>query len=106
MTLIDGDDAAPDGFRHVGTGVDGNHDQCGSPDACHALEGNGTVGKVGQTVEDEHSLQHHGGAPEYLHIDADNDAQQLQEEPLDGVVVLGIGDGVQDTADKSDHAAC
>ena len=66
----------------------------------------GVVGEVGQTVVHEHRLQHHGRAAEDLDIDTDRCiAQQLQQEALGQGVVLRIGDGVQDAADKADDAA-
>ena len=99
---VDGNNAAPDGLGHVGTGVDGNHHDGGYPDVG---ELQGIVGKVGQAVVQENSLQHHGGAPEYFHIAPDEDTNQLQQEALGQGIVFGVGNGVQNTADKADEAA-
>ena len=102
LTGIDGDNAAPDGLCHIGTGVDGHHHDGGGPDA---VELHGIVGEIGQAVVEEHRLQHHGGAAEDFHVNADHGPDQGQEEPLDGRIILGMGDGVEHTADKADDAA-
>ena len=99
---IDGDDAAPDGLRHIRAGVDG-HDQDGSgPDV---VKPQGVVGEVGQAVVDEHGLEYHGRAAEHFHIDADDDPHQLQQKPLGQGIVLRVGDGIQNAAQKADEAA-
>ena len=72
---IDGNDAAPDGFCHVGAGVDGHHQNGGDPDIG---ELHGVIGKIGKAVVDEYRLQHHGGAPEYLDVHPDNDSDEPQ----------------------------
>ena len=99
---VDGDDAASDGFRHVRAGVDGHDQQGGGKDV---VEPQGVVGEVGQAVVNKHGLQHHGRATKDLHINADDDPQQLQKEPLGQGIVLRIGDGIQDTAQQADEAA-
>ena len=99
---VDGDNAAPDGLGHVGAGVDGHHQNGGHPDA---VKPHGVVRKIGQAVIEEHRLQHHGGTPEDLHVDPDHCPDQRQKEPLDGRVVLAVGNGVQNAADESDQAA-
>ena len=102
LARVNGDDAAPDGLGHVSAGVDGHHDHGRQPDVG---EFHRVIRKIGQAVVDEHRLEHHGGAPEYLHIHPDNDAHQLQYDPLGQGVPLGVGDGVQHAADKADDAA-
>ena len=99
---VNGDNAAADGLRHVGAGVDGDHQDGGGPDVG---ELHGIVREIGQAVVHEHRLQHHGSAAEHLHIDPDDDADQPQEEALSRGIVLGAGNGVQNTADKTDQAA-
>ena len=99
---IDGDDAAPDGLRHIRAGVDG-HDQDGSgPDV---VKPQGVVGEVGQAVVDEHGLEYHGRAAEHFYIDADDDPHQLQQKPLGQGIVLRVGDGIQNAAQKADETA-
>ena len=62
---IDGDDAAPDGLRHIRAGVDG-HDQDGSgPDV---VKPQGVVGEVGQAVVDEEQLHQQRRVPAELDI--------------------------------------
>ena len=102
LTGVDGDDAAADGLRHVSAGVDGHDEDGGHPDV---VEPQGVIREIGQAIDDEHRLQHHGGAAEHFHIDADQHPDELQEEPLGEGVVFRVGDGVQDTADEAYHAA-
>ena len=102
LARVNGDDAAPDGLGHISAGVDGNHQNGGGPDVVKPL---GTVCEIGKTVVEEHRLQHHGGAPEDLHIDADNGPNQLQEKLLHRGIAGGTGNGVQHTAQKADDAA-
>ena len=47
-----------------------------------ALEGNGTVGKVGKSVKNENGLQYHGRTAENFHIDADHNTQNTKKEAL------------------------
>ena len=102
LARVDGDDAAPDGLGHVGAGVDGNDQDGSRPDA---VEAHGVVGKIGQAIKDEYRLQHHGGAPEYLDIDTNQNPDQLQNEPLQGGIAFGIGNGVENAADKPNDTA-
>ena len=99
---VNGNDAAPDGFCHVSAGVNGNDQNGGRPDAAKA---HGVVRKIRQTVEDKHSLKHHGRAPEYFHIDPNQDPDQLQQEPLPCRIVFGIWDGIEDAAGQANKAA-
>ena len=99
---VDGDDAAPDGFGHVGAGVDGHHQNGGQP---HAVKAHAVVGEVGQAKIDKHGLEHHGSAPEDLHINAHDHPDQLQHEPLGQRVLPGVRDGVQNAADQADDTA-
>ena len=102
MAGVNGEDAAANRLGHVGAGVDGHHQNGGHPDA---VKPHGVVRKIGQAVIEEHRLQHHGGTPEDLHVDPDHCPDQRQKEPLDGRVVLAVGNGVQNAADESDQAA-
>ena len=99
---VNGNDAAPDGFRHVRAGIDGHDQKRGGE---NIVEPEGVIGEVGQAVVNEHGLQHHGGSPEHLYINADDDPQQLQQEPLGQRVLLRIRNGIQHTAQQSDEAA-
>ena len=83
-------------------GVDGHHQNGGHPDA---VKPHGVVRKIGQAVIEEHRLQHHGGTPEDLHVDPDHCPDQRQKEPLDGRVVLAVGNGVQNAAEQADQTA-
>ncbi len=65
----------------------------------------GVVGEVGQAVVDEHRLEDHGGAPEDLHIDPDQDSDQLEKKALDRGILPGVGDRVQNAADQADDTA-
>ena len=103
---VHGDDAAADGLGHVGAGVDGDHDERGDPNAGIAFKGDRPVGEIGQAVEDEHGLQNHRCAAEDLHIDAHDDPNQLQDEPLAQGVGFCVGDGVEDTTYQADDTAC
>ena len=105
LTGINGNDAATDGLRHIRTGVDGDNDDRSQPHTGIAGEGDLVVCKVGESIVDEDCLQHHGGAPEDLHIDPDQTPDQLQQRLLDGVILLGVGDGVQDAAAQADDTA-
>ena len=105
LARVDGQDAAPDGLRHVGPCVDGHDDQRGGPHAHIAPKLQGLIGEIGQAVEDEHRLKHHGRAPEHLHIDADDHPDELEEKALHSVVLLGVGDGVEHAAGKADDTA-
>ena len=101
---INGDDAAADGFGHVGAGVDGDNKQGAQPDAAVAGKGS-AAGEIGNAIVEEHGLKHHGGAAEHLHIDAHQHADELQKETLDDIVLLGIGNGVQNAAQQADETA-
>ena len=98
---VDGDNAAPDGLGHIGAGIDGDHQNGRHP---YAGPLDRIAREVGQAVIDEHGLEHHGRAPEDLHIDPDNHPDQLNEEPFDGRICLGAGDGVEDATYKADDA--
>ena len=65
---VHGDNAAPDGFRHIGACVDGDNE-----DSCHpnTVKPHGVVAEIRQAVVNEHRLKHHGGTPKDLHINAD-----------------------------------
>ena len=102
---VHGDDAAPDGLGHICARVDGDHDEGGQPDARVALEGRKPIDEIGQAVVEEHRLKHHRGAPEDFHVNADHGPDQGQKEPFDRRVILGMGDGVEHTADKADDTA-
>ena len=98
---VDGDDAAADGLGHIRARIDGDDQDGRGPDV---IEAQGVVGKVRQGVEDEDGLQHHGRAAEDLDVDADDDAEDLQEDALGPGVVFGAGDGIEDAAGKADDA--
>ena len=102
LARVHGDDAAPDGFRHISAGVDGDHDDGHRPDVGPL---DGVVREVGQAEEDEHRLEDHGGAPEDLHIGPQDDPDDLQDGPLGQGVVFRGGDGLQNAADEADEAA-
>ena len=97
-----GDDAAADRFGHVGAGVYGDDEYRRGP---HAAEAVLVVREIGQAVEDEHRLQHHGRAAEDLNIHAHDDPDELQEKALEPVIVLGVRYRVQYAADEADEAA-
>ena len=99
---VDGDDAAADGLGHIRARIDGDDQDGRGPDV---IKAQGVVGKVRQGVEDEDGLQHHGRAAEDLDVDADDDAEDLQEDALGPGVVFGAGDGIEDAAGKADDAA-
>ena len=105
LARVNGQDATPYRLGHVGAGVDGHHDDGGQPQPAVAPEHDLFVGEEGQAVVDKHRLEHHGGAPEDLHVDADDHADQLEEKPLDDGIALGIGDGVEDATQQPDHTA-
>ena len=97
---VDGHDAAANGLRHVRAGVDGDY-QIGRRG--HVQPG-AVAEEVGKAEEDEHRLQDHGRAAEDLHVDADDRADHRQQHLFDRVVVLGVGDRLQDAAGKADEA--
>ena len=96
LTGVNGNNTATDRFCHIGTGVDRNYNDSGCP---HIRRG---IGKA-KAVENEHGLEHHGCSPEHFHIDPHDDANQLQSKPLEDVIPLGIGNGIEHTAQKTDH---
>ena len=77
LTGINGNNAAPDGFCHVSAGVDGNDQNRCQPDTFISGKGDPAVCKVRQTVENEHSLQHHWRATENLYVNPDNSPQEF-----------------------------
>ena len=64
---------------HIRARIDGDDQDGRGPDV---IKAQGVVGKVRQGVEDEDGLQHHGRAAEDLDVDADDDAEDLQEDAL------------------------
>lgn len=89
-------------FGHIGTGVDGHHQNRRRP---HIGKLHVIVGEVGQSVVHKHCLEHHGRAPEHLHIHPHDAPDQRQEKPLYRVVVLRVRVGLQNAADKADDTA-
>ena len=102
LARVYGDDAAPDGLSHVSAGVDRDHQNGGGPDV---VKPQGSIGEVGQAIVHKHGLQHHGGAPEDLHIDPDDGPYNLQEELFQGMIPGSVGNGVEHAADKAKDAA-
>jgi len=72
---VDGENAAPDGLRHVRAGIDGDHQNGNRPDI---VEPNGVAGKVGQAVENENRLQNHGRTTKNLNVGPENYPDQPQ----------------------------
>ena len=85
---VNGQNSASDRLRHIGAGVDGNHQTGRRPDIG---ELHGVVGEVRKAIVDKHRLQHHGRSPEHLHIDPHNHPDQRKEKPLDGMIRLPVG---------------
>ena len=102
LTGINGDNAAADRLGHVCTGVDGNDQNGSNPEAFKAY---GIVGEVRKAVVEENCLQHHGRTAEHFHIYTDNRTNQTEEKTLDRRVVFAAGNGIENTADKTDDAA-
>ena len=100
LTHIDAHDAAPDRFGHVGTRIDGNNNDTDRPDI---LEGNAE--EIRQSVIDKHRLQDHRRSPEYLHIDPDDDPDQLQQDTFQDVIIGIIRDRLKDPAEKTDNTS-
>ena len=102
LARINGNDAPAYRLRHICSGIDGNHYNGSSPDRS---EFDCVVGKIRKSVKQEYRLQHHRCSAEYFHIDTDHNSYQLQEKALDRMIVLSVGDRVENTADKADQAA-
>ena len=101
LARVHGDNAAPDGFRHIGAGVDGDDKDGRRPDI---VKPQGVVAEIGQAIVNEHRLEHHRSPPKNLHINAHNNSDQLQQKPLGQGITFGIRNGVQHTTDKADQA--
>ena len=100
LSRIHGDDAAAHALGHIGPGVYGDHQDRGQP---YGRESDRVVGEIGESVVEEYGLQHHGCAAEHLHVDANDHADEPQNEALERVVALRIGDRVEHAADKADQ---
>ena len=100
LPAIHREDTAAHGLSHVRAGIDGYHQDGHRPDIA---ELHGVVGEI--AIIDEHRLQNHGRAAEYLNIGADNAPQQPQQPALDKGIAVRAGNGLQYAAQKADHAA-
>ena len=99
---VDGDNAAADGLGHVRAGVDRDNQDGRGP---NVVKPQGVVGEIRQGVENEHGLQHHGRTAEDLDVDADDDAEDLQKNPLGQRVVFGARNGIENAAKQADDTA-
>ena len=101
LAWVNGNDSAADRLCHVSARVD-RHDYNGrSPNRGKLYR---IIGKVWQSVKQEHRLEHHRGSAEDLHIDPYDDPHQFQEDLLERTVVLSAWDRVENAAYKSDQA--
>ena len=99
---VNGNDAAADGFGHVSAGVDGNNHKSAQP---HTGKTHSIIGKVGQAVVDHNRLEDHRRTAEDFHVDLVDHPDGPQQDPLEDIIVLGKGNGVQNAAQQADQAA-
>ena len=105
LARINGNNAAPDGFRHVSAGIDGNDDNAGQPHTAVTGEDNLAIREIGKAVVNEYCLQNHWRTSEDFYIDPDKNPDQLQHQALERGIIFGIGDGVENATDQADHTA-
>ena len=88
LARINAHNAAAHGFRHIGAGVDGNDDDTHRPD-----------------VLERHAEEVRHGSAENFHIDPDDDPDNLQQDPLNNIVLWTAGNRLEDSADEPDDTA-
>ena len=96
------DNASSYRLCHVGSRVDGHdYNRC-SPDGSEFYR---VICKIGQPIIQEHSLEHHRRAAEYLNVNSDNHTDQRKEKSFHRVVIATIGNCIENSANKPDQAA-
>ena len=93
---VDRQDAAADGLRHIGAGVDGNDEERCRPHVHVDPE------QHGRAVIDEHRLHHHRGAAEHFNVDVQDDPHETEQPPFDGVLLPVGGDRLHDADEETD----
>lgn len=95
LARVNAADGAPDGFRHVGAGVQTQHQDAGLKGGdVQAEERHGAI-------EDDHGLHHHGGTAEDLHVQRHDELHQLgQNFGRNGGVLIHL-DALDDAHGKA-----
>ena len=88
LPFVDGDDAAPDDFRHIGSGIDGDNEEGGKP-AVHIH-----THCQGVTVNNNSGLYHHRGPAENFDVDGQKSVDKLEDKSV--YPFVGYRDGTDD----------
>jgi hypothetical protein len=99
LARVDGQYAAAHGLGHVGARIYRHYEKGGEPHAHDIVE------QIGYAVKDEHGLNHHGRAPENLHINGQKRVCDFQRDFFRRSVVLLHGYGLHYAHKKADQAA-